>query len=144
MMWRRGRRLFSAAGILLLLTAAAHTAGHFSPTSGPSEDAVLATMDAHRVPLGLGMTPSLLDIFKGLSLTMSIALVAIAAINLTLAASADVSDHVIRRIIWLNVLWTGAFGLLMLVNQILPPLICAVVIEAVLMASLVGPARASA
>jgi len=139
-MWRRGRRLFSVAGILVILTAAAHTAGHFSPSSGPAEDAVFAAMNAHLVPLGLGMTPSLLDIFKGLSLTMAITLAAIGAINLLIAASPEVGDRVIGRLVWVNLTWNAGFGLLMWHYQLMPPLICAGIIEAVLVASLVTPA----
>ena len=136
-MWRSGRRLFSAASVLIILTAAAHTAGHFSPSSGPSEDVLLAAMDAHRIPLGLGMTPTFLDIFKTLSLTMSLTFLALGATNLMIASSADVPSRLLARIIRINVAWVGAFLVLMLVHQVLPPLICAVAIELVLLAALV-------
>lgn len=138
MLWRPGRRLLTTAGILMLLTAAAHTAGHFSPSAGPAEDAVLAAMDGYRIPLGMGMTPSFLDIFRGLSLTMAIAFVALGSITLVVSASDDAGNALVRRLVWTNVLWVGAFGLLMFRYRVLPPLICAVVIEAALVGALGG------
>jgi hypothetical protein len=141
MMWRPGRRLFSTAAVLMLLTAAAHTAGQFAGSSGAAEDAVIAAMAAFHIPMGLGMTPSFLDFFGAVSLAMSITFAALGIINLTLAASADISDRLLGRIVWVNLFWTGAFGLAMLYYQVPPPLICAVVIEAILLASIVLPPR---
>jgi len=134
-LWNPGRRLFTVGSVLMILTAAAHTAGHFSPSAGPEEDAVFATMQGHRVPLGLGMTPSILDIFKSLSLTLPITFVAIAALNLAVLAGADSSVTLLRRLTWVNLVWVGVFGATMLAFHVLPPLICAVVIEVVLLAS---------
>jgi hypothetical protein len=141
MMWRPGRRLFSTAAVLMLLTAAAHTAGQFTGSSGAAEDAVVGAMAGFHVPMGLGMTPSFLDFFRAISFTMSITFAALGIINLTLAASADISDRLLGRVVWINLLWTGAFGLAMLYYQVPPPLICAVVIEALLLASIVLPPR---
>jgi hypothetical protein len=98
-------------------------------------------MAAFHVPMGLGMTPSFMDFFRALSFTMSVTFAALGILNLMLAASTDVTDRLLARVAWINLLWTGAFGVLMLYYQVPPPLICAVVIEMVLLASIVLPPR---
>jgi hypothetical protein len=63
-MFRRGRRLFSTASILLILTAVAHTIGNFQPPPQTPEYANLeSTMRAFQIDLGMGMRPSILSIF---------------------------------------------------------------------------------
>ncbi len=91
--FRRGRRLLASAGVALLLTAAAHTVGHFQPVppNSPAET-ITEEMAAVRFPLGLGMAPSMLDIFQSLSLGMSLFLAWIGLSTLAVAAHGSRQD----------------------------------------------------
>jgi hypothetical protein len=144
-MWRPGRRLFSAAAVLMILTAVAHTAGNL--TSRPetaAEQSVFAAMNGYHVPLGLGMNPSIYDIYWILVMTMSITFVALGWINLLLAASPDISGRVLRRVSWANAVWVGAFLILAWVYRAPPALIPAAIIEVVVIGSLLGRAPVDA
>jgi hypothetical protein len=141
--WKPGRRMFSTAALLMILTAAAHTAGNLaSSPENPEEQKLFAAMSAFHEALGMGMNPSMQDIYWTLVFTMSITFAALGAINLSLAASADVSDGVLRRVSWVNLLWVGVFLVLSWKHQIPPPLISAVVIEFFVVASLLRRATA--
>jgi hypothetical protein len=73
-----GRRLFSSASIATIVVAILHTIGHFAPSPNDERYTVLErTMRDYRIPLGLGMEPSIHDIFRSLSLTMSVAILTI-------------------------------------------------------------------
>ena len=138
-MWKPGRRLFSTAAVLMILTALAHTAGNLAPGSGDAaEKLILAAMGNYRLPMGMGMNPSMLDIFHSVVFTMSITFLALGAINLALAAG-GASDPLLRRVAWLNAAWVAAFIALNVVCRIPPPLISGVVIELPLVAYLVLP-----
>ena len=58
----RRRRLFSTACIVVILVAAAHTAGHLirNPAleADPEFAKLLAAIDDYHAPLGMGMSPS--------------------------------------------------------------------------------------
>jgi hypothetical protein len=122
----------------MILTAAAHTAGNMAARQdSPEEQKVFAAMSDLHFPLGMGMTPSLQDVYWTLVWTMSITFAALGAINLLLAASADVPHHVLRCISWANAVWVGAVIVLSWNYRIPPPLISAVVIEFCVIGSLV-------
>jgi hypothetical protein len=140
--WKPGRRLFTVAAVLMLLTASAHTIGALSPwPDGPAERKLLAEMRGYVLSMGLGMNPSVFDIYRDLSFTMSITLAALGIMNLVLAASRDATDALLRRAGWVNAVWVGAFLALNYAFQIPPPLLCAVVIEAVVLLALFVPSR---
>ena len=135
--WKPGRRIFSSAAILMLLLAAAHTAGNLAggPLE-PREEKLFADMAALRTPLGMGMSPSMKDIYFYLGWTASITVGALGLINLSLAAISETPDRVLRCVSWVNAVWVGAFLILSWVYRIPPPLISLVVIETVVVASL--------
>lgn len=135
-MWQPGRRLLATAGVLLILTALAHTAGQFGPPSGSAELQLVAEMERFRIPLGLGMSPSMLGIYQALAFTMSVTFLALGAINLVLAGSPDTTARLIRRIVWVNFVWVAAFLAVSAVYRIPPPLISAAIIELPLLAAL--------
>jgi hypothetical protein len=140
--WQPGRRLFSTAAILMILTAAAHTAGNLqSRTNGPAEQRLIDTMNGYRIPMGLGMNPSMSDINSLLVFTMSITFTALGLINLLLAGTPETSARLLRRVAWANALWVGAFLILSWIYRIPPPLISAAVIELFVLASLVALQR---
>lgn len=130
-----GRRAFSAASVLLLLTALAHTAGNWPiifpdvPWSG-----VLSAMAAEHTPLGIGMAPSMLDIHVALVLTMTVLLVALGAINLVVAAGAG--EEMLRRVLWIDVVTVGALVALYAFYRVPPPLLTFAVVESALVAAL--------
>lgn len=136
-MWKRGRRLFSTAAVLMVLTSLAHTAGNLAPhAEDPAEKRLFSEMSSFRVPLGMGMSPSVEDIYWDLVFTMSITFAALGVLNLLIAASEDATDRLLRRVALFNAIWVGAFLLLSWRYQIPPALISAAVIEAVTIASL--------
>lgn len=136
--WQKGRRLFVIASILMIVTAVFHTLGQFAPSSGPAETTAINAMQAFRVDLGLGMRPSIFDVFRGLAFTMSITFVAIAALNLVVASSAETSAKLLRRITWVNIIWVVVFTAVTLGYQALPPVISGLVFLVFLVASLAG------
>jgi hypothetical protein len=140
--WKPGRRLFTTAALLMLLTAFAHTAGNMSHQALTAEEAqVFSAMAALRLAMGSGMNPSLLDLYWDLIWTMSVTFAALGVINLVAAASADVPDRVLRRIAIVNFLWVGVFLVLGWNYKIPPPLISAAIIEVFVAASLL-PSKA--
>jgi hypothetical protein len=138
-MWRRGRRLFSTAAILMLLTAMAHTAGTLASVETSSEErSLIQAMKNFRTPLGMDMNPSMFDIFRALAFTMSVTLAGLAAVNLALAASPDTPDRLLRRIAWIDAAWVAAFTVLSGAYQLPPPMLSGVLIELALLGSLMA------
>jgi hypothetical protein len=121
-MFRSGRRFFSIAATLMILTAVPHTLGFLSGPP-PEWKSVLA------------LNAELRAVFWTLVFTMSITFAALGAINLLIAAVAD--DRVIRLMNWANFAWVAAFGLLSLHYWVAPPMISAAVIEVFVLAAIV-------
>lgn len=134
--WQRGHRLFTAASILMLLTAVFHTLAQFSPPDDAAETTMVAAMQSYRIDLGLGMRPSFFAIFRALTFTMTVTFVGIALINLILAGSSELSDRLLRRIVWLNAMWVAAFTALAIGYRVLPPMVSGLAILICLLASL--------
>ncbi len=140
-MFRRGRRLFSIASILLILTSVAHTLGQFQPEPQSPEFANLkSTMEAYTFPMGMGMNPSVIDIFDSVSFTMSIMLLWLGMQNL-LVAMVDESGKMIRRFALVNIIGVGALIALYWYYRIPPPLISFVVVEIVFLLAILIPDR---
>ena len=143
-MFRRGRRLFSIASILLILTAVAHTLGHFQPEPRTPEFTNLkSTMQAYQIDLGMEMKPSILGIFESLSLTMSITVLLLGLQNL-LVAMVDESGKMIRRFALLNIFGVGALAAIYWTYRIPPPLISFVIVEIVFLLAILIPDRKQA
>jgi hypothetical protein len=140
--WKRGRRLFSIAAVLMILVAALHTVGNLMvrPDSA-EEERVFAEMSSLHFPFGMGMNPSLKDVYWDLVFTMSITFAGLGLINVVAAASPDVPDRILRRMSWVNLLWVGASVVLNWMCRIPPPLISSVILELVVAASLVTTPR---
>lgn len=134
--WQKGRRLFTVAAILMLLTALAHTLGQFGPPGDAAETKVVTAMQSYHIDLGPSMRPSFFDVFRTLAFTMSIMLTALGLMNLMIVSSRDTTAVLLKRVTYLNVVWVAAFTALGLGYQVLPPLICGLLILAVLVASL--------
>jgi hypothetical protein len=132
--FRRGRRLFSAASVALLLVAAAHTFGHVQPVHpGSAWETITEEMAAVAIRMPLGMTPSTLDILKSLSLTMTIALVWLGIQNLVAAGTGD--ERLVRRQALVSLVFNGALVWLFWHFRVPPPLVTLAVVEALFLAA---------
>jgi hypothetical protein len=134
-MFRRGRRLFTTASILLLVVAAMHATSHFAPP--PVEARIVAAEEAMRqatMDLGFGMVPSVHDIFTSLSVTMSLTLAIWAVTNL-IVASGDPTGRIVGRLAWWSTIGIGALVVLFGWLRIPPPLITLGVVGVVYLAA---------
>jgi hypothetical protein len=130
------RRLLSVTGVLMLLTALLHTVGNLLPSSDPAAIQFENTLRSFRFDAGLGMKPSSFDVHMVLVLTMTVTFAAFGILNLVLAAAPDVSERIVRRVVWINVIWVAAFTALSAFYRVPPPLISGVIIELPLLAAL--------
>ncbi len=136
-MFRKGRRLFSAAAISLIVIAGLHTMGHFSSPEPGSEVAALeASMNATRIDLGAGMKPSIGDILSSLSLLMTISLVGFAALMLAIASAGSARMVRIATVISTGIV--GAMFVLFGVYQVLPPFMTLFITELMLVSAIAG------
>jgi len=121
----RGRRLFTWSCIATIVVAALHTIGNTLSTP-PGEGALLAVesaMRGYRLPLGLGMTPSIWEINRALVFTMSICYVAMGALGLAVAGSRDATPPLLSRLALLLAIFSAALTVLYWFYRIPPPLI---------------------
>jgi hypothetical protein len=136
--WKPGRRSFTVAAIVMLLMAVGHTAGFLAGApSNPVEAKLFADMGAVVNPLGLGMSPSVKDIYFGLAFALGVAFAALGTMNLMLAAIPETPGRVLRAAGWVNALWVGAFVVLNWVYRVPPPLIFGTILWVAVAASLV-------
>ena len=122
-----GRGWFIAGTALLALAGAAHTAGQFTPDE-PELAAALAAMRAAHLPLGMGMAPSLWDIFRDLAFTMSVTFFALAALNAVIVWHRDTTPALLRSVTVLNLVWVAGFIGVCWLYAVPPPLISGVLI----------------
>jgi len=142
-MFRRGRRLFSIASILMILTSIAHTLGHFQPDPQTAEFANLkSAMQAYQVDM-MGMKPSAYGMLESLSLTLTIMLLMLGLQNL-LVATVDESGKMIRRFALVNIVGVGALVTLYWYYNIPPPLISFALVEIVFLLAVLIPDRKQA
>lgn len=121
---QQGTRLFVGASIGLLLVAAAHTAGHFAGGDPTAEVAAAeAAMEEARLDVGMGMAPSVLDVFLSLSLTMSMLLVALAGANLAAVVASSCPSELIRPLASVSALACLVLAALYARYQVAPPLV---------------------
>jgi len=142
-MFRSGRRLFSTAALLMLITAGLHTFGFFGPRQHSQEE-VAAYSAMENLTLHKGDAhPSFGDVYFSLAMAMSVTFMAIGVLNLVLASSNEVSDNLLKRIGWVNFLWVTAFCIESFHYQVPPPLISGIVIDVFILAGLLLPSPKS-
>jgi hypothetical protein len=125
-----GRRMFATASIATILVAILHTIGN-TLSSPPADQAYVsleAAMRAYTVPLGMGMVPSVWDIYQGLVFTMSICLAAMGALGMVIGASRDATPALLSRIALTQAIASAALTVLYVVYQITPALISMTVV----------------
>ena len=125
------RRLFSIASIATIVVAILHTIGNTASSDDDSALlAVLAAMRGHHVPLGIGMSPSIWDIYRGLVFTMSVCLLAIGVLGLVLAADPDSTPRLLSRSALVLAVASAALTIIYAVYQIPPSLISMAIVTA--------------
>lgn len=122
-----GRAWFITGTVLLALTGVLHTIGQFTPDEPPIA-AGLAAMRASRLPMGLGMAPTLFDIFRDLAFTMTVTFFAIAALNAVVAWHRETTASLLRAVALVNVAWIAAFIGICYVYAVPPPLISGIAV----------------
>jgi hypothetical protein len=130
------RLLLSISAVLMLLTAVMHTIGNLTPNTDPSVVELQNRMRSQHFALGLDMNPSMFDAFMLLVLIMTVTFVAFGVLNLVLASARDFPARLLRRAIWINVIWVAAYIALSWFYRVPPPLISGVVIELPLIGAL--------
>lgn len=129
-MARPGYRLFATASWGLILVAVLHTIGHFA--GRPTDPAALQAFDAmagYRLQLPLGSQPTILDVFRDLSLTMAIALAGLGLQNVVVGRLSGASPLLMRRLAGTTSLVLGALLGLKAFYRISPPLMLVGVVE---------------
>ena len=129
-MARPGYRLFAAGSWGLIFVAVLHTIGHFAgrPTD-PAALKAFAAMASYRLELPLGMQPTILDVFRDLSLTMAITLAGLGLQNVVVGRLAGASPLLMRRLAGATSLVLGALLGLKAFYRISPPLVLVAVVE---------------
>lgn len=136
-------RWFRAGAIGLLVVAVLHTFGHFG--GGPKEPARIQleeAMDAYRFDI-FGMHPSAGDITKSLSLTMTIALLFIGALDLVAASSLAGNARALRRLAWVNAVGVGALVALFAYYRIPPPMVTLALVCVLFVVAALRPASSA-
>ena len=121
-LFTNGRRLYSTASILTILVAGMHTIGNLQPTP-PEFEGVIAAMRGAPVPMGMGMTPSIYDIYWSLILGMSVYIAGIGVLGLVLASSTDASMKVLSRSAAMFAVICAGVTAVCWIAQVPPPLI---------------------
>jgi hypothetical protein len=138
-LFARGRRLFGVACISLFLVAVLHTIGNTvsPPPPDPAYHATEQAMMNYRVPLGLGMVPSVWDIYRSLVFTMSVCLVAMGALGVVVGASIDATPRLISRTAVVQAIASAVLTALYLFYQITPAFISMAVVTLLFAAAVV-------
>jgi hypothetical protein len=79
-------------------------------------------MRGYRIPLGMGMSPSVWDVYKCLVFTMSISFVAMGAFGLVVSGSRDATPRLLTRTALVGAIFSAALTALAGYYRIPPPL----------------------
>jgi hypothetical protein len=143
-LFARGRRMFTSACMATLVVAALHTIGNtISGPPDPGYASVEAAMRAYSIPLGIGMSPSMWDIFRGLVFTMSICLVAMGVLGLVVAASHEATPRLLSRMALVLALASAALTALYWVYRVPPPLITMAVVTILFVVSVATTSKSA-
>jgi hypothetical protein len=124
-----GRRLFGVSCISLFIVAALHTIGNtVPPPADPAYHATERAMMSYRVPLGMGMVPSVWDIHRSLVFTMSVCLVAMGALGVVVGAAEDATPRLISRTAVVQAIASAVLTVLYFFYQITPAFISMAVV----------------
>ncbi|HEY7192938.1 MAG TPA: hypothetical protein VH439_04280 [Gemmatimonadales bacterium] len=143
-LFARGRRMFTSACMATLVVAALHTIGNtISGPPDPGYASVEAAMRAYSIPLGIGMSPSMWDIFRGLVFTMSICLVAMGVLGLVVAASREATPRLLSRMAVVLALASAALTAVYWVYRVPPPLITMAIVTLLFVVSVATTSKSA-
>jgi len=129
-MFRSGNRWFSAASLTLAMVAGMHTMAHFAPEPTDfASKAVNMAMSLYKFDLASWSRPSMLDVLKGLNLTMSVMLAWAALASLVVASQAPPGGKLVKMICAVNVLALAGLVVVYGYYRVAPPLITLGVVE---------------
>jgi hypothetical protein len=142
-MFPAGRRWFISASWATLVVSLLHTLGNTlpSPPSDAGYQALESTMRGYRVPLGLGMVPSMWDISQSLVFTMSICLAALGVLGVMIGQSRDTSSRLLRPAALLFMLVSAALTVLYFVYEVTPAFVSMAVVTVLFLAAVVEAQR---
>ena len=140
-----GRRWFIAASWATVLVSLLHTAGStLSPTPSDAAYTTLeSTMRGYRIPLGLGLIPSMWDINQSLVFTMSICLAAMGLLGVVLGTSRDTTSRVLRPAAIVLSLASAGLTVMYFRYQITPALVSMAVVTVLFVVAVVESGRDS-
>jgi hypothetical protein len=145
-MFPAGRRWFLAASWATLLVSALHTIGNTlsSPPADAAYTTLESTMRGYRIPLGLGMVPSMWDINQSLVFTMSICLAAIGVLGVIVGTSRETTPRLVRPAAVVLTLASAALTLLFFRYQVTPAFVSMVVVTLLFLVAIVESGRRDA
>lgn len=113
------------AVFFLLATAALHTFGLLSGfvATNETEKTMLGLMASYKMEMGGGFTPSMNDLMKSFSISLSLLLVFGAFTNLVLLRTKS-PGHLVKSMLGLQVLVFGACFVTMLMLTFIVPVVC--------------------
>lgn len=117
----KGRRLYTTASILTIIVACLHTFGFMQPDP-PEYEGVLSAMRGALVPMGMGMNPSIFDVYWSLAFGMSVMIAGLGVLGVVLASTTDASVKVLSRSAAVFAVICAAITALGWISKVPPPL----------------------
>jgi|SRR5262245_41476808 len=128
----------------MIVVAILHTIGNTAPTNDPpGMTAVFDAMRGYQVPLGMGMSPSIWDVWRGLIFTMTVCLLAMGALGLVVAADRDATPRLLSRVAVVLTATSACLTIMFAFYRVPPPLISMAVVTVLYAISVVTTARAT-
>lgn len=121
-LFTKGRRLYTTASILTILVAGMHTLGNLQPDP-PEYEGVLTAMRGALVPMGMGMNPSIYDIYWSLVFGMSVFIAGLGVLGLVLVSTTDATLKVLSRSAAMFAVISAGVTAVCWVAQVPPPVI---------------------
>ena len=121
-LFTKGRRLYTTTAALTIIVAAMHTFG-FAQPDPPEYEGVLSAMRGALVPMGMGMNPSIFDVYWSLAFSMSVMIAGIGVLGLVLASTTDASMKVLSRSAAVFAVICAGVAALGWISRVPPPLI---------------------
>lgn len=143
-MFRKGSRLFFISYVLLLVVAGLHSMGSAQPwPTDEKTTALVSAMRGYAMDM-MGRATDVLRVYKSLSWTMSILLVALALTGIVGLATAPENRRLHRSAGFVTLSACSLLAALYWRAQVMPPCISFVVVSLVLLVALALSARAEA
>lgn len=135
-----GRRTFLAASGFLTLTGVLHAVGFFTyKETDPARQQLEHALAAARMPLGMGMAPSMLDLQSTLTLTVAVCWAWLGVLGIVMA-TVDTTPRSLRRLTFVQLVGCAVLVLLFVQFRVPPPLVSFALVETLFVLSLLRQA----